>query len=153
MKCFFNSRMVTKNVEFSAFILSINAFFYLFQKSILVWWPVQDSQSLQQQLLVTQLDVTWIIAWSDFEVYGFQGVFQKCVVFICSWVSIQRGQSFGVWMSSHKVCPRPRATSWPYKRCVLCSALPLEYEICMDHKEHMDHPSKYLLQQNHQKDH
>lgn len=24
----------------------------------------------------------------------------------------------------------------------------LEYEICMDHKEHMDHPSQYPLAQN-----
>lgn len=50
-------------------------------------------------------------------------------------------------MRSHKVYPRPSATSWLYKQCLICSASLLEYEICMDHKEHMDHPSQYPLQQ------
>lgn len=78
----------------------------------------------------------------------------KCVVFIRARAFIQRGQKqWDVYMSAHKVSPRPSATSWPYKQCLLCSALLQEYEICMDHKEHMDHLSQYPLHQTIKKDH
>lgn len=69
------------------------------------------------------------------------------------WAFIQRGQSGGMHMSPHKVSPRPSATSCPYKQCRLCSTSLLEYEICIDHKEHMDHLSQYPLQQTIKNDH
>ena len=85
------------------------------------------------------------MAPSNIKVYEYWGVFQKCVVFICTLAFTQRGQNFGtrIWAlikSAHVPAQHPGHIS------NACSALLLEYEICMDHKEHMDHPSQYPLQ-------
>lgn len=75
----------------------------------------------------------------------FMDIFLKCVVFIRTRAFIQRGQScgMGIWAlikSAHVPVQHPGHIS------NACSALLLEYEICMGHKEHMDHPSQYAPQ-------
>lgn len=91
----------------------------------------------------------------DIKVYRYLGVLvwrpqEIYCIYSYSGVYSNETEEWDVDMSSHKVSPRPSTTSWPYKQCLLCSATLLEYEICMDHKEHMDHPSQYPLQQDHQ---
>lgn len=86
----------------------------------------------------------------NFKVYGHVAVFQKWAVFFRTRAFIQRGQSCGmcIWAlikSAHVPVQHPGHIS---NACsaLFCSALLLEYEICMGHKEHMDHPSQYPLQ-------
>lgn len=80
----------------------------------------------------------------NFKVYGHLS--EMCCIYSYSGIYSKGTKLWDGYMSSHKVSPRPSATSWPYKQCLLCSALLLEYEICMGHKEHMDHPSQYAPQ-------
>lgn len=99
---------------------------------------------------------TWVYYKADsfkqnYSLLVLRCLLEMCCIYLYSGIYWKKGREKGgklwdVHLRPHKVFPRPSATSWPYKQCLLRSALLLEYEICMAHKEHMDHPSQYPLQ-------
>lgn len=57
----------------------------------------------------------------NFKVYGHLS--EMCCIYSYSGIYSKGTKLWDGYMSSHKVSPRPSATSWPYKQCLLCSAL------------------------------